>query len=37
MRLKRRIVTAGVCVACGLALAACGQQIVARNFVPLKR
>jgi hypothetical protein len=30
MRLKRRIVTAGVCVACGLALAACGQQIVAR-------
>jgi hypothetical protein len=30
MRLKRRIVTVGVCVACGLALAACGQQIVAR-------
>ena len=29
MRLRRRIVTAGVSVACGLALAACGQQLAA--------
>jgi len=29
MRLRRKIVTAGVSVACGLALAACGQQVVA--------
>ena len=29
MRLSRKIVTAGVSVACGLALAACGQQVVA--------
>lgn len=29
MRLRRKIVTAAVSVACGLALAACGQQVVA--------
>lgn len=29
MRLRRRIVTIAVSVACGLALAACGQQVVA--------
>ncbi len=29
MRLRRRIVTIVVSVACGLALAACGQQVVA--------
>ncbi|MGA2531322.1 MAG: hypothetical protein ABSG36_19475, partial [Acidimicrobiales bacterium] len=29
MRLRRKIVTASVSVVCGLALAACGQQVVA--------
>ena len=29
MRLRRRIVTIAVSVVCGLALAACGQQVVA--------